>query len=61
MSHPGTVSCEYRIRARLSTMAALEVTAAPAPQGEPLPFEATTSGSGNEPLKVSVALAALDD
>ncbi len=41
-------------------VAPLEVTARPAPQGEPLPFEAMTTGGGGEPLKVSVALTALN-
>jgi len=52
-----------RVRAMVDhgRVAPLEVTARPAPQGEPLPFEAMTTGGGGEPLKVSVAMTALDE
>lgn len=60
-THLGAHADRVRAMVDHGRVAPLEVKAGPAPQGEPLPFETTTSGSGNEPLKVSVALTALDD
>jgi hypothetical protein len=64
-SHLGSrhLGATLRVRAMVDRgrVAPLEVTARPAPQGEPLPFEAMTVGGGGEPLKVSVYLTALND